>query len=104
MILYLPSLVLVNTVPETIPELRDLANLPIPRDQWRKLGLKLSIDSGKLNEIQRNCQHSPDFSEDCSTAMFEFWLNNDNSPTYKRLVEGLQAAGMVEAVTFIHQT
>ena len=101
--MYLPPLVLVDSVPEKIPELRDLTNLSIPRAHWRNLGSKLKIKTDKLNEIQANCQHSPTLVEDCTSAMFQFWLNNDNSPTYKSLVEGLQAAGMDEAVTFIHQ-
>lgn len=94
--------VLLDSVPEKTPELRDLTNLPIQHANWRKLGLQLNINSDKLDVIQRNCQHSPRFAEDCTTAMFTFWLDNDNSPTYKRLVEGLQAAGMSEAVTFIY--
>ena len=101
--MYLPSLVLVDCVPEETLELRDLTNLPIPRAYWRKLGSQLCINTDKLDEIQANCQHSPTLVEDCTRTMFHFWLNNGNSPTYKSLVEGLQAAGMDEAVTFIHQ-
>ena len=80
-----------------------MTSLPIPRAHWRKLGSELDINTDKLDEIQANCQGSPTHVEDCTRAMFQFWLNNDNSPTYKSLVEGLQAAGMVEAVTFIHK-
>ena len=101
--MYLPPLVLVHSVIEKTPELRDLTNLPIPHAQWRRLGLQLNINNDKLDVIQANCQHSPTLVEDCTTAMFQFWLKNDNSPTYKSLVEGLHAAGMDEAVTFIHQ-
>ena len=99
MIFFVP----LDSVPEKIPELKDLTNLPIQRANWRELGLQLNINRDKLDEIQRDCQHSPCFTEDCTTVMFTSWLNNDNSPTYKSLVEGLQAAGMSEAVTFIHQ-
>ena len=101
--IYLPPLVLVDSVPEKTPELRDLTSLPIPRAQWRTLGLQLNINHDKLDEIQANCGHSPTLVEDCTRATFQFWLKNGNSPTYKSLVEGLQAAGMVEAVTFIHK-
>ena len=99
MIFFVP----LDSVPEKTPELRDLTNLPIQRAKWRKLGLELKIESDNLDQIQTDCQHSPHFTEDCTTAMFRFWLKSDNSPTYKSLVEGLQAAGMSEAVTFIHQ-
>ena len=98
----LSLLVLVDSVPEKTPDLRDLTSLHIPRANWRKLGLKLNINNDKLDEIQKNCQQSPHFIEDCTTAMFDFWLKSDNSPTYKSLVEGLQATGMIDAVTFIH--
>ena len=101
--IYLPPLVLVDSVPEKTPELRDLTSLPIPRAQWRTLGSQLSINTDKLDEIQANCQHSPTLVEDCTRTMFQFWLKNGNSPTYKSLVKELQAAGMDEAVTSIHQ-
>ena len=94
-------LFLLGSVPEEEPDIKDLINLPIPHADWRILGLHLNIDLDKLNAIQATHGHLPNAVIQCTIDMFQFWLNNDKSPTYKSLIESLLAAGMNKAVKVI---
>ena len=90
-------LFLLGSVPEEEPVLKDLINLPIPHADWRILGSHLNIHLHRLNAIQANHNAVTERTID----MFQCWLDNDESPTYKSLIEGLLAAGMNKAVKFI---
>lgn len=78
-------------IPEDVPELKDLDELQITK--WHTLGIKLGFAKAKLEEIQANNAHFPDFNQRCTSSMFDWWLRNDKSPTYRRLVKALLEAG-----------
>ena len=87
------------SIPEETPILKDLMNLPIP--SWYSLGLHLGIPPSNLKIIQANGAQFPDSHERCTADMFQWWMDNSDSPTYRSLVKGLMAAGMADAVRII---
>jgi len=78
-------------IPEDVPELKDLVELPIT--MWHTLGIKLGLAKTELDEIQANNAQFPDFNQRCMSSMFSWWLQTDESPTYRRLVKVLLEAG-----------
>ena len=95
-----PSSNSADCIPEETPILKDLTNLPIP--SWYSLGIQLGVPPSKLNNIQATNGYLPDAVERSTVSMFQWWLDNDGSPTYRSLVKGLMAAGMTDAVRIIH--
>ena len=89
-----------DCIPEETPTIKDLMNLPIP--SWYNLGVQLGIQPSKLKIIQANGAQFPDCHDRCTADMFQWWLDNDDSPTYRSLVKGLMAAGMTDAVRLVH--
>ena len=69
--------------------LKDLVKLPVAA-KWKQLGLQLGVPIHKLDEIQANHEHSPNFVEECLRDMFNWWLNNGRDVTYERLERGLR--------------
>ena len=83
--------------------LKDLVKLPVAA-KWRRLGLQLGVPLHKLNDIQANHENSRDFVQECLIDMFDWWLNNDDDPTYERLSRGIRGIGERKLVTcFLQQ-
>ena len=61
--------------------------------KWRVLGLKLEVPHHQLDIFQANHQRSPNHVQDCLTSMFDWWLKNDNDPTYEKLAQAIAAIG-----------
>ena len=83
--------------------LKDLVKLPVAAE-WKHLGLRLDVPLYKLNEIQANHEHSPNFTQDCLSDMFDWWLDNSNDTTYESLACGIRDIGETKLVTcFLQQ-
>ena len=50
-------------------ELNDLVKLPVAA-KWKQLGVQLGVPTHKLDEIQANHEHSPNFAPECLSDMF----------------------------------
>ena len=75
-----------------IPELKDLVKLPVAA-KWKQLGVQLGVPTHKLDEIQANNKNSPNFTQECLSDMFDWWLNNGHDVTCERLECGLRDIG-----------
>ena len=73
-------------------DLAQLTNLPVAAE-WRILGVKLGVPSHQLNTIQNNCAHYHDYTNQCLTSMFEWWLRNSYECTYESLATALNTIG-----------
>ena len=83
--------------------LMELVKLPVAAE-WKHLGLRLDVPLYKLNEIQANHEHSPNFTQDCLSDMFDWWLNNSNDTTYESLACWIRDIGETKLVTcFLQQ-
>ena len=85
-----------------IPELKDLVKLPVAA-KWKQLGVQLGVPTHKLDEIQANHEHSPNFVEECLRDMFNWWLNNGRDTTYERLACGIRNIEEIRLVTWFLQ-
>ena len=58
---------------------------------WKSLGVHLDIRYSKLEEIDvNNCSQV----QDCKFAMISFWLNSDDTCSWKKLVYALKSIGL----------
>ena len=93
-IFFIHSDAFVNCSPHAVPmaDLAKLTNLPVAAE-WRILGVKLGVPSHQLNTIQNNCAHYHDYTNQCLTSMFEWWLRNSYESTYESLATALSTIG-----------
>ena len=75
-------------------ELKDLVKLPVAA-KWKQLGVQLGVPTHKLDEIQANHEHSPNFAQECLSDMFTWWLNNGRDVTKERLERSLRDIGEI---------
>ena len=71
------------------PSLRDLL-LHVKVTEWYHLGVELDIEYHILQDIQA------DTRGDCNASrqqMFEKWLRSSNTPTWRVIIEALNAIG-----------
>ena len=78
------------------PKLDDLNRSVRPKvaRRWRDLGIELlsAVENGveKLDIIREN---NPRDVEACCTEMFQFWLDNANDASWRKLVEAVKVIG-----------
>ena len=84
------------------PELKDLVKLPVAA-KWKQLGVQLAVPAHTLNEIQANHEYSPNFTQECLSDMFTWWLKNGHDTTYERLERGLRDIGETRMAKQFHQ-
>ena len=78
------------------PKLDDLNRSVRPKvaRRWRDLGIELlsAVENGveKLDIIREN---NPRDVEACCTEMFQFWLDNANDASWRKLVEAVKIIG-----------
>ena len=78
------------------PKLDDLNRVVRPKvaRKWRDLGIELlSVVENGVEQLDIICENNPRDVEACCTKMFQFWLNNANDASWKKMVEAVTIIG-----------
>ena len=81
-------LVCLSDSPVPLSDLAYLSNLPVAAE-WMRLGLQLGVPGYQLDTIQTDHAGQPCLSARCLCSMFDWWLNNSDSPTPRQLATAL---------------
>ena len=80
-------------------DLQKLMLLPVAADWWR-VGLQLDIKASTLNTIKASHPSDP---QRCLVEAFDWWLQNGDDPTYKKLKAALKNTEHGDAVKKLSQ-
>ena len=64
---------------------------------WEKIGVNLNVTGTTLANIEGNCQHSPNFRQECFRRTLQTWLNIDVDASWIKLRKAINQAVLIAA-------